>query len=156
MPIPDLDTHKRWMRYAIDLAKCAEQAGEVPVGALIVKDNQILAEGWNRPIATHDPSAHAEMMALRAAGASLLNYRITDATLYVTLEPCVMCTGALMHARVDRVVYGASDPKAGAMGGCFDLLSDNRFNHTIEAIPGILEEECGNLLRRFFGQRRGK
>ena len=150
------DNDIRWMRHAIDLAKFAEQAGEVPVGAVVVKDERIIGEGWNQPVGTHDPSAHAEMVALRAAGANVMNYRLTDVTLYVTLEPCVMCTGALVHARVNRVVYGAEDPKSGAIKGCFKLMNDKKFNHKIKVDGGILEEECGNLLRRFFELKRNK
>ena len=144
----------KWMRYAMDLARHAERAGEVPVGAVVVKDDRIIGEGWNQPIGNHDASAHAEIMALRAAGGNVLNYRLTDVSLYVTLEPCVMCTGALIHARIDRLVYGASDPKAGAVKSCFKLMNDKRFNHKIDVTGGILADECGNLLKYFFESRR--
>ena len=144
----------QWMRHAIELAKVAEREGEVPVGAVVVKDGRIIGEGWNQPIALHDASAHAEIMALRAAGGNVLNYRLTNVTLYATLEPCVMCVGALIHARVDRLVYGATDPKAGAVRGSFKLMNDKRFNHQLEVVGGVLADECGNLLKRFFESRR--
>lgn len=150
------DSDIRWMRHAIDLAKLAEQAGEVPVGAVIIKDDKIIGEGWNQPISSHDPSAHAEMIALRAAGSHLMNYRLTEVTMYVTLEPCVMCTGALVHARVDKVIYGASDTKAGAFKSCFKLVNDKKFNHKIDIESGVLGDECGNLLKRFFEQKRSR
>jgi len=144
------------MRQALDLARRAEQEGEVPIGALLVKDGEIVGEGWNRPIASHDPSAHAEIQALRAAGLRLENYRLPGTTLYCTLEPCPMCAGAIVHARVERVVYGATDPKGGACGSVFDLLpSDRRFNHRTEVTGGVLGDECGERLRTFFRSRRG-
>ena len=142
------------MRHAIQLAHRAEQAGEVPVGAVVVRDDKLIAEGWNCPIGRNDPSAHAEIVALRNAGDALQNYRLLDATLYVTLEPCVMCSGSLFHARVSRVVYGASDPKAGAAGSVFDTLLDDRFNHRIELAGGVLAQECGELLISFFKNKR--
>ena len=145
---------KQWMRQAIAIARRAEQAGEVPVGAVIVRDNQLIAEGRNCPISTHDPSAHAEIVALRNAGAAVENYRLLETTLYVTLEPCVMCSGALFHARVARVVYGARDPKAGAAGSMYDTLLDERFNHRINVTGEVLAEECGSLLTQFFRARR--
>jgi tRNA(adenine34) deaminase len=143
------------MRHAMELAQRAGQEGEVPVGALLIKDGEIVGEGWNRPIASHDPSAHAEIQALRAAGQHLGNYRLPGTTLYCTLEPCPMCAGAIIHARVERVVYGATDPKGGACGSVFDLLpSDERFNHRTEVVGGVLGDECGEQLRAFFRQRR--
>jgi tRNA(adenine34) deaminase len=143
------------MRHAMELAQRAGQEGEVPVGALLIKDGVIIGEGWNRPIASHDPSAHAEIQALRAAGEHLGNYRLPGTTLYCTLEPCPMCAGAIIHARVERVVYGATDPKGGACGSVFDLLpSDARFNHRTEVVGGVLGDECGDQLRAFFRQRR--
>ena len=145
---------EQWMRRAIDVAKRAEQAGEVPVGAVIVRDNQLIAEGWNCPIGTHDPSAHAEIVALRKAGEAVGNYRLLETTLYVTLEPCVMCSGAMFHARVARVVYGARDPKAGAAGSVYDTLLDKRFNHCISVTGEVLAQECGSLLTNFFKARR--
>jgi len=148
-------TDEEWMRHALMLADRAEQAGEVPVGAVLVRDGNILGEGWNHPIGTGDPSAHAEIMALRDAGRKLHNYRLTDTTLYCTLEPCVMCAGAIVHARVARLVFGAYDPKGGACGSVFDLLpADERFNHRTECEGGILAEECGAILRQFFRSRR--
>jgi len=145
-----------WMRKALQLAQHAESLGEVPVGAVLVKDNQLVAEGWNQPITSQDPTAHAEIVALRQAGRQLENYRIVDTVLYVTLEPCVMCAGALIHARVKRVVYGASDPKAGADESVFHLLQDDRLNHRIDVTGGILAEECSQMLSQFFQAKRKK
>ncbi|MCF1184855.1 tRNA adenosine(34) deaminase TadA [Marichromatium gracile] len=143
------------MRHALRLAERAAQQGEVPVGAVLVRDGQCIGEGWNRPIADNDPSAHAEIQALRDAGRRLANYRLPETRLYVTLEPCVMCAGAIVHARVGAVVYGATDPKAGACGSVFDLLpSDARFNHRTECRGGVLAADCGELLRDFFRARR--
>jgi tRNA(adenine34) deaminase len=125
------------------------------VGAVVVRDGALLGEGWNCPIAAHDPSAHAEIQALRAAAGRVGNYRLTGAELYVTLEPCPMCAGAIVHARIARVVYGAHDPKGGACGTVFDLLpSDRRFNHRVECTASVLEEPCAHLLRNFFEHRR--
>lgn len=145
---------EQFMRRALELAREAEAAGEVPVGAVIVKDGVIVAEGWNRPIGTHDPSAHAEMVALRAAGAALGTYRLLDTTLYVTLEPCPMCAGAMVHARVKRVVYGATDPRAGACGTVFNITQHPALNHRLECTGSVLADECGTLLRGFFLARR--
>ncbi len=150
MPEDDL----YWMQYAIGLAKRGQAFGEVPVGAVVVKDNQVVGEGWNQPISQHDPSAHAEIIALRAAGKNLSNYRLLDTTLYVTLEPCVMCAGAIMHARVGRVVYGAYDPKAGAAGSVVDIFSNQKLNHHVKVEAGLLSTECGDLLSQFFKSRR--
>lgn len=143
-----------WMQHALELAKRAEAEGEVPVGALIVRDDKLIAEGWNQPVMSHDPSAHAEMIALRAAGLAEKNYRLLNTTLYVTLEPCVMCAGAIIHARVNRVVYGATDPRVGAAGSAFTLLGSDKFNHVVQVEGGVLEKECGDLLRSFFRARR--
>lgn len=145
---------ERWMRRAIQLAEQAEQAGEVPVGAVLVRDNALIAEGRNCPIETNDPTAHAEILALRAAGMALGNYRLIDTTLYVTLEPCVMCMGAISHARVRRIVYGASDPKRGAAGSIMQLADADFLNHRIEVYGGLLGNECGTQLRAFFRSRR--
>lgn len=143
------------MRRALELAREAEAAGEVPVGALVVLDGAVIGEGWNRPIGTHDPSAHAEIVALRDAAARLGNYRLADTTLYVTLEPCPMCAGAIVHARVARVVYATTDPRSGAAGSVFDLLpSDARFNHYTACEGGLLADESAALLRAFFRARR--
>ncbi|HEY3859463.1 MAG TPA: tRNA adenosine(34) deaminase TadA [Gammaproteobacteria bacterium] len=145
---------EKWMREALLLARQAEAAGEVPVGAVLVKDGILLGSGWNQPIGAHDPTAHAEVMALRAAAAASGNYRLTGTTLYVTLEPCAMCAGALVHARVTRLVYGAADPKAGAAGSVFDLVRTDKLNHRLEVEDGVLGEECGGLLKDFFAKRR--
>lgn len=150
------DQDEHWMRHALDLARRAEQQGEVPVGAVIVKDHQLLAEGWNQPIGQHDPTAHAEVMALRQAGLGLENYRLTGATLYVTLEPCVMCAGAIMHARLARVVYGAADPKTGVAGSVMNLFRGGHVYHDVAIEGGVLAEACGEMLRAFFRRRRGQ
>lgn len=142
------------MQRALELARCAEQQGEVPVGAVLVKDNEIVAEGWNRPISGHDPTAHAEIQALREAGQRLGNYRLIETTLYVTLEPCIMCIGAIMHARVQRLVYAASDPRAGAIHSAYTIPNDGKLNHSIEVESGVLADECSGLLTNFFRARR--
>ncbi len=145
---------EHWMRHALQVAMRAESHGEVPVGAVLVRDGQLLAEGWNQPIATHDPTAHAEIIALREAGRIEGNYRLPGSTLYVTLEPCAMCVGAMLHARVARLVFGARDPKTGAAGGVFDLAGDPRHLHKMEVVGGLLEEEAAAMLRVFFKARR--
>jgi len=142
------------MRHALRLAQRAEQLGEVPVGALLVKDDRCIAEGWNSPIATHDPTAHAELVTLRQAGAALANYRLPDTTLYVTLEPCVMCMGAISHARIKRLVFGAFDEKRGAVCNALSLSNAEFLNHRISWEGGVLGEQCGDLLRDFFRARR--
>jgi len=136
------------------MARQAEIAGEVPVGAVLVKDGEVIATGGNRPISTHDPSAHAEIVALRTAAERLGNYRLTGTTLYVTLEPCVMCAGAIIHARVQRLIYAATDPKAGAAGSVFDIFSSPQVNHRVEVLNGPLAEESCALLQSFFRTRR--
>jgi tRNA(adenine34) deaminase len=143
-----------FMREALALADAAGRAGEVPVGAVVVRDARIIGRGANRPITDCDPAGHAEIVALRDAGRNARNYRLVDCTLYVTIEPCVMCAGAIMHARISRVVYGARDPKAGACGSVVDLFADRRINHHTEVAEGVLAEETGGLLSRFFAQRR--
>jgi len=143
-----------FMQRAIAMAHQAESAGEVPVGAVLVKDGEIIAEGGNRPISNHDPSAHAEIVTLRAAAERLGNYRLTDTTLYVTLEPCIMCAGAIIHARIKRVVYAATDPKAGAAGSVFDIFASPRVNHRVEIDGDLLAEKSQALLRTFFRARR--
>ena len=144
------------MRRALHLAQQAAELGEVPVGAVLVDaDGQLLAEGHNRPIIDHDPSGHAEMIALRAGAKALGNYRLTGTTLYVTLEPCVMCAGAIVHARVQRLVFGAPDPKAGAVQAVYDVISNPRLNHAVQWAGGVLEAECGDLVRAFFARHRG-
>lgn len=151
---PEDTSDARWMSHALELARTAGAAGEVPVGAVLVRGDKIVGEGWNRPVSSHDPTAHAEIVALRQAGERLGNYRLVDTILYVTLEPCVMCAGALVHARVARVVYGAPDPKTGAAGGVFDTLIDPRHNHRVDVTAGVLAEESAGLLRQFFRARR--
>ena len=146
-----------FMRSALDLARLAHDQGEVPVGAVLVYDNEIIGKGWNQPIASHDPTAHAEIMAIRDAGQKLDNYRLPGTTLYVTLEPCVMCAGAIIHARIEHVVIAAKDPKTGAAGSVFDLLpSDQLFNHKTTVEQGILADEASAMLSNFFKARRMK
>ena len=147
---------ERWMSRALELAREAERMGEVPVGAVLVRGDECLAEAWNQPIAAHDPSAHAEILALRQASRKLGNYRLADTTLYVTLEPCAMCAGAIVHARVARVVYGAADPRAGAGGSVFQILDSDRLNHRAGIDRGILEAECAAILQNFFRERRAR
>jgi tRNA(adenine34) deaminase len=143
-----------WMRKALELAARAEAEGEVPVGAIVVRDEAVLGEGWNRPIGSHDPTAHAEVLALRAAAGAVGDYRLGGATLYVTLEPCPMCAAAIAHARIARLVFGAWDPRQGAAGSVFNLVAADAMNHRVDAFGGVLSEECGALLRRFFAGRR--
>ena len=144
----------QFMQQAIEQAKLAALAGEVPVGAVVVQDGRVISSAFNKPISTHDPSAHAEMLALRVAAQSEENYRLPGTTLYVTLEPCVMCSGAMLHARVDRLVYGAADPKTGAAGSVLDVFSSKQINHQTSVEGGVMGEECGQLLRNFFKERR--
>lgn len=153
-PLPAGDDDAGWMRQGLLLAKRAREAGEVPVGAVLVRDGEVLGEGWNCPIARSDPSAHAEVMALRAAASRVGNYRLPGATLYVTLEPCVMCAGAILHARLARVVFGALDPKGGAAGSVFAVLGTERLNHRVEVQGGFLGEACAEVLQLFFQSRR--
>jgi tRNA(adenine34) deaminase len=148
-------TDQDFMRCALDLAARAAESGEVPVGAVVVKDGAIIGRGSNRPITTADPTAHAEIVALREAAAAEDNYRLTGCELYVTLEPCVMCVGAMIHARIARIVYGARDPKTGACGSIVDLPGLATFNHHGTFEGGVLAQECGDLLRLFFAERRG-
>ena len=149
-------TDQDWMAQALTLARRAEALGEVPVAALLVHEDRVIGRGWNRNIAWHDPTAHAEIVALREAGLYLANHRLVQTTLYCTLEPCVMCAGALIHARVERVVYAASDPKTGADGSAFDLLADPRHNHRIEVQRGVLGAEASAMLSAFFQRRRAE
>lgn len=151
---PGSDGDVKWMRRALELAAQAESQGEVPIGAVLVRDGERIGEGWNRPIGACDPTAHAEIVALREAAGRLGNYRLPGSTLYVTLEPCPMCAGAIVHARVMRVVYGAADPRAGAAGTVYNLLQSQELNHRTEVQGGLLEEESGALLRAFFRMRR--
>lgn len=143
-----------FMREALSQARNARALGEVPVGAVVVKDGRIVATGFNQPISSFDPTAHAEIVALRAAAHALGNYRLPGCELYVTLEPCAMCVGAMLHARIARVVYGASDPKTGACGSVIDLFAQEQLNHHADVKGGVLAEECGALLREFFAERR--
>lgn len=152
--IPALSRDEAYMRRALELARHAEEAGEVPVGALVVLNDEVIGEGWNQPIVSHDPSAHAEIVALRAAASRMRNYRIPDAVLYVTLEPCTMCAGAIVQARIARVVYGAADPKSGAAGSVFNLLESPSLNHRAQVAGGVLAKECGRNLKAFFQGRR--
>lgn len=151
-PLDEVDAH--WMRLALALAQRAAELGEVPVGAVLVRNGALLAEGHNRPITDHDPSGHAEMIALRAGARVLGNYRLPGTTLYVTLEPCVMCAGAIIHARVQRLVFGAPDPKAGAVNAVYDVIANPRLNHAVQWTGGVLAEDCGRALRDFFRARR--
>ena len=143
-----------FMRHALELARRAAEHQEVPVGAVVVQDGAVIGEGWNRPITDADPTSHAEIVAMRAAAIRLQNYRLTGATLYVTLEPCAMCIGAALNARVTRVVFGAWDLKAGACGSVFDLPREPKMTHRIDVFGGVCSEECSDLLRRFFEARR--
>ncbi|MEX0706865.1 MAG: tRNA adenosine(34) deaminase TadA [Woeseia sp.] len=148
------DAEAAYMRAALEQAARAAAAGEVPVGAVIVQGGRITGQGYNCPIAGSDPTAHAEIVALRVAGAAAGNYRLPDADLYVTLEPCLMCVGAMLHARIRRLVFGAYDPKAGAAGSVLDLAADRRLNHRIEVTGGLLADECSARLKSFFNERR--
>ena len=148
--------HERWMTQALALAEQAGSRGEVPVGAIVVCDGAIVGRGGNSPVAASDPTAHAEIAALREAAAALGNYRLPGCELYVTLEPCAMCSMAAVHARLARVVYGASDPKTGAAGSVFDLLADPRHNHRVEVVGGVLGDEAGAMLTNYFRAKRGK
>ncbi|MEJ2612650.1 MAG: tRNA adenosine(34) deaminase TadA [Candidatus Thiodiazotropha sp.] len=153
--IAQIDKH--FMQQALILAEKAESQDEVPVGAVLVRQGQVIGKGWNRPISSHDPTAHAEIVALRDAAVREGNYRLPGTTLYVTLEPCPMCAGAIVHARVNRVVYAAPDPKGGAAGSVFDLLpTDGRFNHRVEVIGGLLQECSARLLQEFFRRKRAQ
>jgi tRNA(Arg) A34 adenosine deaminase TadA len=155
-PGPEADL--RWMRQALALADRAEhQDDEIPVGALVVDpEGNVLGEGWNRNISEHDPSAHAEIMAMRQAGRALRNHRLVGCTLYVTLEPCAMCAMAMVHARIARLVYAAADPKTGAAGSVFGLLADPRHNHRVEVVGGVMADEAGARLTNYFRRKRGK
>jgi tRNA(adenine34) deaminase len=149
-----LRTDEYFLARAIELAAEAAAVGEVPVGALVVCDGEIIGEGFNQSISTNDPSAHAEIVALRAASAQQGNYRLTHATLYVTLEPCPMCSGAMLHARIERLVFGAFDPNSGAAGSVINVLDQSRFNHRVDVLGGVAEQACADQLRNFFRERR--
>jgi Cytosine/adenosine deaminases len=150
----DSPVDEKWMALAIEQAKLAEKIDEVPVGAVLVQDDRLIAEAHNQPISNNDPTAHAEIQLLRAAGKALNNYRLPNTTLYVTLEPCTMCLGAMIHARVSRVVFGAYDQKTGVCGSCTDLSTSQCFNHSIEIEGGVLANDCKQLLQEFFKNRR--
>lgn len=150
----DTTRDEHWMLYALELADKAERAGEIPVGAVLVKDNQVIGEGWNMSICQHDPSAHAEMLAIRQAAEHIKNYRLLDTTLYVTLEPCAMCAGLLVHARVKRLVFGALDAKTGAAGSVTDLVRHPVLNHQLDVTAGVLAAQCADKLSNFFRRRR--
>ncbi|MBK4784305.1 MAG: tRNA adenosine(34) deaminase TadA [Pantoea sp. Pent] len=147
-------TDEYWMRHALELSRRAWEQGEVPVGAVLVQGDRVIGEGWNRPVSQCDPTAHAEIMALRQGGKVIDNYRLLDTTLYVTLEPCVMCAGAMVHSRITRLVYGAKDEKTGAAGSLLDVIGHPGMNHQIEIAHGVLAEECATLLSDFFRMRR--
>jgi tRNA(adenine34) deaminase len=146
--------HQYWMEQALELADRARSLGEVPVGAVLVKDNQLIGCGFNQPIANNDPSAHAEIMALRDAGSNLKNYRLVDTTMYVTLEPCAMCAMAMVHARVNKLVFAAKEPRTGAAGSLYQLIQHSGHNHQIEIVSGVLEQPSAALLKAFFRSRR--
>ena len=148
------ETDTLYMQMALDLARQASLNGEVPVGAIIVKEGKIIGQGSNAPIGLCDPTAHAEIQAMRQAAAHIGNYRLVDCTLYVTLEPCAMCSGAMLHARIAKLVYGASDPKTGACGSVINLMHEEKLNHHTEVVSGVLAKECGAVLSEFFKQRR--
>jgi tRNA(adenine34) deaminase len=147
-------TDADFMRHALELARQAQDVGEVPVGAVVIKGGEIIGRGFNAPISRHDPSAHAEMMALRDAAQNIGNYRLVGCELFVTLEPCLMCAGAIMHARIARAVYGASDPKTGACGSVMNAFAEQRLNYHTEVVVGVLADECGAMLSDFFAMRR--
>ena len=151
-----MNNDEKWMRIAIDEANLAMKEKEIPVGAVLVQNEKLIAQAHNQPIKINDPTAHAEIQLLRKAGRHLKNYRLVGSTLYVTLEPCAMCFGAMIHARIDRIVFGASDPKTGVCGSCIDLNKENFFNHKISITDGVLEKESSKLLRLFFESLRDK
>lgn len=148
------ETDRKWMRLALEQAALAAQAGEVPVGAVLVRDGELIAAGFNQPIGRCDPTAHAEIVALRAAAQTLNNYRLPETTLYVTIEPCAMCAGALVHARIKRLVFGAAEPRAGAVESSLRLLAGEQLNHRVEVASGVLGDECGAIMKAFFRDRR--
>ena len=151
-----MTTDEKWMQRAFELAKKAEAQDEVPVGAVIVQKDKIIGEGWNQPISSDDPTAHAEIMALRDAGNKIGNYRLPNATIYVTLEPCTMCAGAIIHARLSKLVYAVDDPKTGACGSVFNLLQTEELNHIVEIEKGVMEDESRFLIQSFFKNKRAK
>ncbi len=146
----------KWMQRALELAQKARAHDEVPVGAVIVHEDKIIGEGWNQPISSNDPTAHAEMIALRDAGNNVGNYRLPNSTMYVTLEPCAMCAGAIIHARLSKIIFAVTDPKTGACGSIFNLLQAEELNHKVEIDKGIMEDECRSLIQTFFKDKRSK
>ena len=151
-----MNSDEEWMQYALQLAKKSEERDEVPVGAIIVYKNKIIGEGWNHPISSNNPTAHAEIMALQDAGEKIGNYRLLDSTMYVTLEPCVMCAGAMVHARIAKLVYAVDDQKTGACGSVFNMIQAEELNHNTEIKKGVLEKECQALIKNFFKEKRLK
>lgn len=151
-----IEIDEYWMEQALELAMKAQEIGEIPVGAILVKDNQLVASGWNRSIIDNNPTAHAEIMALQQAGQVLSNYRLLDTTLYVTLEPCIMCAGAMIHSRIRRVVYGAKDFKTGACGSYLNIMGEAGLNHYVDVTGGVLAEKCSSMLSAFFKMRRAQ
>ena len=151
---PCKNSDEYWMAHALSLAEIAQKYNEVPVGAVIVKDNKIIGEGWNQPIASKDPTAHAEIQAIRMACLHQSNYRLPGTTLYITLEPCLMCAGAIVHTRISRVLFAAKEPKTGAAGSCFDIFNENKLNHSVKCEQGLLAEESSKILKQFFKARR--
>ena len=151
---PCKNSDEYWMAHALSLAERAQKYNEVPVGAVIVKENKIIGEGWNQPIASKDPTAHAEIQAIRMACLHQSNYRLPGTTLYITLEPCLMCAGAIVHTRISRVLFAAKEPKTGAAGSCFDIFNENKLNHSVKCEQGLLAEESSKILKQFFKARR--
>ena len=149
-----LAQHEKWMQHALMLANRAKQLGEVPVGAVLIMGEELIAEGWNQPIASHDATAHAEIQAIRKAGALMQNYRLPDTTLYISLEPCAMCAGAIVQARIKTVVYAAADPRTGAAKSVFSLLDNEHLNHRCEIVSGVCAEQSSQLLKQFFAKKR--
>lgn len=151
-----MNRDEKWMQRALELARRAREAGEVPIGAVVVWNEEEIGAGWNRTITMNDPTAHAEVLALRAAGERMNNYRLSGCEMFATLEPCAMCAGALMHARISRLVYAAADPKAGAAGSVLSVVNHPQLNHRMEIVAGVLEREAAEMLKSFFRERRGK
>jgi len=149
-----MQEHQHWMQQALQLAEKAQAMGEVPVGAILVKDNQIIGQGFNQPILNHDPCAHAEIIALREAGQTVQNYRLVDSTMYVTLEPCAMCAMAMVHARIQRIVFATKEPRTGAGGSLYQLLQHSGHNHQIEIVEGVMQDESSLMLKKFFKAKR--
>jgi len=154
MPAPDPQAHDRWMRLALEQACLARDAGEVPIGAIVVLGGEVVGRDFNQPIGRHDPTAHAEILAMREAAQAIGNYRLTGATLYVTLEPCLMCAGAMVHARIATLVFGAPEPRTGAVVSNLQALALPQHNHRVEVVSGVLEPDCRDLVQEFFRARR--